>query len=655
MQPLRDQPIHRKLTGTLLGTSAVVLLVATFSFCIEGWFSFRDEMMRNMQIQAETMAESVQPLLMFEDAAEAGKTLSVLKADPHIVTACILNKEGKLFAQYRRRDATESQLQITAHVGMSGFHGNHLEISFPIQSEGKPIGTLFLQRDLTEIRDRQIRSVLIAAGVLAATLGLAFWLAAVARRFLSSPIERLAVAVQRVSADKDYTVRVASDTRDELGTLVQAFNGMLGRIEQREAELRLNAERMQTLLKLNQMTDATLREITDFALEEAVRLTQSQIGYLAFMNDDETVLAMHAWSRQAMRECAIIDKPILYNVKDTGLWGEAVRQRCAVITNDYAAPNPRKKGYPAGHVAVRRHMNTPVIVGGRIVLVAGVGNKDHDYDETDVQQLTLLMEGMWRLIERQRAEQEIRRFNAELEQRIRERTADLEASNKELEAFSYSVSHDLRAPLRAINGFASMLVEDHAKQLDDEGRRKLATVSSEANRMGKLIDDLLAFSRLGRQAMQIGAVDMGALAQTAYNACAAQAAGRNIRLTLRPMPPAQGDASLIAQVWANLISNAVKYTKAKPVAEIEIAAEARDSGVVYLVRDNGAGFDMEYVHKLFGVFQRLHSDAEFEGTGVGLALTQRIIRRHGGRVWAEGKVNEGATFYFALPATPPAS
>ncbi|MFZ2641270.1 MAG: PAS domain S-box protein [Verrucomicrobiia bacterium] len=175
-----------------------------------------------------------------------------------------------------------------------------------------------------------------------------------------------------------------------------------------EQAMRLNAERVQVLLKLNQMTDATLQQITDFALEEAVRITRSQMGYLAFVNDDETVLTMHAWSKQAMKECAVINKPVDYVLSETGLWGEAVRQRRPIITNDYAAPNPAKKGHPAGHVPVRRHMNVPVFAGKHIVLVAGVGNKEDEYDNTDAEQLTLLMEGMWRLIERLRSEEALR-------------------------------------------------------------------------------------------------------------------------------------------------------------------------------------------------------------------------------------------------------
>jgi len=251
--------------------------------------------------------------------------------------------------------------------------------------------------------------------------------------------------------------------------------------------------------------------------------------------------------------------------------------------------------------------------------------------------------------DRRKAEDEVRRLNADLEQRVTARTAELQAANKELEAFSYSVSHDLRAPLRGISGFASILVEDYAKHLDEEGRRLLGTICGEASRMGQMIDELLAFSRLGRQSMQSAETDMTSLAQTAFDQCAAQVSGRNIQFKLPPLPPAQGDAAMLSHVWVNLISNAIKYTRPKPAAEIEVTGRTEDSEMVYCVKDNGAGFDMKYVQKLFGVFQRLHNETDFEGTGIGLALAQRIVQRHGGRVWAEGEVNKGATFYFTLP------
>ncbi len=242
----------------------------------------------------------------------------------------------------------------------------------------------------------------------------------------------------------------------------------------------------------------------------------------------------------------------------------------------------------------------------------------------------------------------LKEANEELEQRVIERTAELEIANKELEAFSYSVSHDLRAPLRAISGFSEMLVEDYGDKLDSDGRHQLKVIQSSARDMGQLIDDLLAFSRLGRKEMSVSVIDMGALVREVFKKLQLAPDSSKARLKAEELAPASGDPAMIREVFSNLLSNAIKFTEPREKAVIEVGSRLEGEEHIYSVRDNGVGFDMKYVDKLFRVFQRLHRTEEFEGTGIGLALVQRIIHRHGGRVWAESKVNQGATFYFTL-------
>jgi len=249
------------------------------------------------------------------------------------------------------------------------------------------------------------------------------------------------------------------------------------------------------------------------------------------------------------------------------------------------------------------------------------------------------------ITERKQAEEKIAELNKDLEKNI----AQLESANKELESFSYSISHDLRAPLRSIHGFARILEEDYYDKIDEGGKKSLNRIMGSAKRMGQLIDDLLNFSKIGRKELKKTEVDMNYLVKTILTEQNDQIADRTIDFTIGLLDPSQADRNLIKQVWENFISNAIKYTRIREKAVIEIGSYNEDSKVVYYIKDNGAGFDMRYSDKLFGVFQRLHKENEFEGTGVGLAIVQRIVAKHGGLVWADAEVGKGASFYFSLP------
>ncbi len=278
----------------------------------------------------------------------------------------------------------------------------------------------------------------------------------------------------------------------------------------------------------------------------------------------------------------------------------------------------------------------------------------YDYPFADRDGSPLVLELGIDITGRKKAEKEIRQLNEELEQRVRLRTAQLETANRELESFSYSVSHDLRAPLRAIDGFSRLLLNDHANRLDSEGQRLVDIIRTNTQKMGRLIDDLLAFSRLGRREVKAVALDMENQVADVVKELQETLEDRAVTWDLKPLAQTRADRALLRQVWVNLFSNALKFTRPRNPAVIEVGCQTAADEDIYYVKDNGVGFDMQYAQKLFGVFQRLHREEEFEGTGVGLALVQRIIQRHGGRLWAEGQVNDGATFYFSLPRRRPA-
>jgi len=248
------------------------------------------------------------------------------------------------------------------------------------------------------------------------------------------------------------------------------------------------------------------------------------------------------------------------------------------------------------------------------------------------------------ITERKKAEAQIRQLNTELQMNLMQ----LETTNKELESFSYSISHDLRAPLRALNGYSRMIEEDYASVLDDEAKRLLGNIQYNAQKMGTLIDDLLAFSRLGRKEVRKSKINTAKLVKNVLKEISIPAE-YNAVIKINSLPPADADYTLLHQVWINLISNAIKYSSKKEKPEVQIGSTETENEIIFFVKDNGAGFDMKYADKLFGIFQRLHNPTEFEGTGIGLAIVQRIITKHGGRIWAEAKINIGATFYFTLP------
>jgi PAS domain S-box-containing protein len=440
---------------------------------------------------------------------------------------------------------------------------------------------------------------------------------------------------------KDYSISVFSPQK---GCFATVFTDITAR-RRAEEQVRLEEARLQSLLAISQYRARSVQDLLDYALAEAIRLTASKIGYIYFYDPEKELFTLNSWSKGVMKECAVVAPQSVYVLAKTGIWGDAVRFGKPVMLNHYQDYHARKKGYPPGHVELTSFLTIPVRQDDRIVAVIGVANKAGAYDDADIRQLTLLSDSVWKYVERKQTEDELCLLNQELESRVSERTADLES-------FTYTVSHDLRAPLRAISGFSHILEEECSESLGTEGRRLLNVILENTGRMDNLISDLLAFSRTARFEVSKKPIDMSHLATAVFAELCNGPDRDGIDLLVNELPVALGDEAMVRQVWSNLLANAVKFSKPKGCVRIQVDGWSEGRENIYSVKDFGVGFDMAYAEKLFALFQRLHSASEFEGTGVGLAIVHRIVTRHGGRVWAEGEKGAGATFYFSLPGSP---
>lgn len=396
-------------------------------------------------------------------------------------------------------------------------------------------------------------------------------------------------------------------------------------------------------------------------LNERLRLLVSAIHELAAARDEKDVIEVVRHSARSLmgadgitfvarenEKCHYVDEDAVGPLwkghrfpMTSSISGWAMLHAASAVIEDVYA-DTRVPAETYRNTFVKSLAMVPIRKEDPIGAIGAYWKERHLATEEEVQLLQALADATARALENVR-------LYEDLERRVADRTSALESANEELEAFSYSVSHDLRAPLRAIDGFSRVVVEDYSERLDDEGRRLLGLVQMNARRMNTLIDDLLSFSRVGRLEIRHASVAMAELVRSTFEELASATSREFVEFRVAEIPDAVGDPALLKQVWVNLLSNALKYSAGRRPAVIEVVGEVESGEARYHVIDNGVGFDPNHGHKLFGVFQRLHVAEEFEGTGVGLAIVKRIVARHGGRVWAEGRPGEGATFHFAIP------
>ena len=534
-----------------------------------------------------------------------------------------------------------------------------------VQNQGIFFEALRLSQMLHEDQDqlRQTRGTLIIVllGVFGAFVFAGYVLNY--RRIINS-LSALRAGTRVIgSGDLDFAIPVKRN--DEIGELSRAFNRMTANLKdvtaskaalEGEIAERTRAEdganRQKAVQEgINRILEAALtcdteEELGRTCLAVAEQLTGSKFGFIGEVNPkgrlDDIAISDPGW--EACRtETPVGHGKLPHDLDAHGIYGRVLLDGKAFFTNDPSA-HPDRIGTPEGHPPLTAFLGFSLTGGGKTIGMVGLGNRDGGYRAEDQEAAESLAPAIVEALERKRAEEEIKQLNESLLRRA----AELEVSNKELEAFSYSVSHDLRAPLRHIDGFSRVLLEDYQNSLDEAGKHHLERLRAASQRMGQLIDDMLKLSRITRAEIRHEPVDLSRLARKVTLELQQAEPGRRVELALREGIIGRGDPRLLQVVLENLLANAWKFSSKRPVAKIEFGVAHNDDRPVYYVKDNGVGFDMAYVSKLFGAFQRLHRSEEFPGTGIGLATVQRIIHRHGGRVWAEGEVDRGATLYFTL-------
>ncbi len=549
---------------------------------------------------------------------------------------------------------------------------------------------IFYAESLAPLHEKMRAHVTMLAVVCGVIFLLTILVAFLIVRKVSAPLESMADQAMRISeAPSDCLLSDEGIRHDEFRRLVLAFNQLLLSLQKAREELerrtrnelnasedalRLEESRLETLLEMNQMGHAPEDDIRTFVLEKAVELTKSDIGYIAFLNEDETPLTICAWSENAMSQCRVREKPTVCPVENTGLWRETVRQRRPVITNDHDASDLSRKGDHEGHIPIIRHMNVPVFEGEKIAIVAGVGNKATDYDESDVRQLTLMMQGMWRMIQRKTSDESLHRLNEDLERRVAERTAQSEDINRQLEEaikyahelardaelaniskseFLANMSHEIRTPM---NGIIATCDLAFISNPNHKQREYLNIIRTSARSLLGLINDILDFSKIEAGKLEFESIPfaIGEVIEEVCDIFFEKISEKNTELIsdIDFDVPAQiiSDPFRLRQILLNLISNAFKFTDE---GEICISVRTRsitsdEVELLFCVRDTGIGLAPENRKRLFNAFTQADDSTsrKYGGTGLGLAICKRIVRMMAGEIWVESEIGAGSSFFF---------
>lgn len=624
--------IREKLFLGVTLITVAALLITGVAIVVYDAVNFHKTWVSDLSAQAELLGRASTPGLQFDDAKFARDNLALLAVRPAIREAAIYTARGVLFARYAQPDIAHPEFPTLPEAQGHRLVGGDLVMFHRIVDNNEIIGTVYL-RARYQLFERLLNYagivLLVLTFALAVSLLLAWWL----QRSITRPILAITDLAHEVVERRDYSLRAQKTTRDEVGYLVDAFNSMLAEIANRTNALEFSNRELAHEIGERTEVERALRDseqryrILVAAFTSVVWDADSTGGFTpnqpmwgSYTGQSHGAYQGSGWQQAVHPE----DRRMVEE-----LWTEArsTDEALECEARLWHAPTARYR-----YVAFRA---VPLLdAEGAVAQWIGTVN---DIDD------------------RRRAEAEIRRLNAELEQRVQERTAELQEANGELEAFCYSVSHDLRAPLRAVDGFSRALIEDYEAQVDVGMRDYLRRIRNATRRMDQLIEDLLNLSRIARANLSREPVDMSALAREVVADLHTREPQREIEVSVWDGVSAYGDPRLLRVVLENLLGNAWKFTAKVAAARMEFGSLHQGEHVTYFVRDNGAGFDMAHAEKLFNAFTRLHAESEFPGTGIGLAIVQRIVHRHGGNIWAQAQLGKGAVVSFTLEGLAQAS
>lgn len=583
----------------------------------------------DLQQARQTLAQEVSALtrllgnrssaaVAFDDALLARENLNSLRELPHIMQACLYRADGSVLAKYQRtlnqNESVQTQCPPITQLsdGQAHFEKTQLHLASTVRQGTQSIGWIYLDCDLSPIKERLHDQIIFSGLALLAAILFSGLLAAWLQRLISEPIRSVIEVAQTIEEHGNHNLRAPVTSQDEVGKLATSFNAMLDALEIQNRQLiTAKAEQQSESLRFQSLVEST-----------------SAIPWELDLSTWRFIFVGH--------QAEIVFGYPLEDWYQDNFWVDHLHpdDRDASLSFCQAAAAEARD-----HQFEYRMLATD----GRVVWI-------HDDVQviSEAGQPVRLQGFMFDISSRKKMEDELRHHRDQLETQVTARTTELETANKELESFSYSISHDLRAPLRSISSFSQIILEDHGKSLDGEAQKLFSRVITNANRMSELIDDLLKLSRLGREELHRASLNFDQLTANIIQSLKDNDEQRSVEFTCGELGSVTADPQLLKIVIENVLGNAWKYTSKIDNAHIIMGKEVQNDETIYFVKDNGAGFNMEYADKIFGAFQRLHKQDEFEGTGIGLATVQRIIHRHGGRIWAESELGKGASFYFTL-------